>query len=315
MASVMTPLSSSRYPSSGSGEVTRRWMRSSETSSPTLRSSRTTRISKCSGVSSGSSSMRGLYASSAGAASPGVRRRKPCRPLGAERWGCAPRDALYIMTQRRVGSRRPSLRASRIQAPLLSAEDQMQVTRRDFLRLTASAGAGTAVGGLVGLGVSLAPAAARAQELRIKDAKTTPSICPFCSVGCATLIHTVDGKIVNIEGDPRSPHNEGTLCPKGAAIYQLHMNPNRATKVLHRKPGAGDWEVVDLEWAMDRVAELIKKTRDETFIEKLPNGKLVNMSPALFALGGATLDNEFNHVCQKVWPGLGAVAIENQARI
>jgi len=93
----------------------------------------------------------------------------------------------------------------------------MQVSRRDFLQLTASAGAGTAIGGLVGLGVTLAPAAARAQELRIKDAKTTPSICPFCSVGCATLIHTVNGKIVNIEGDPRSPHNEGTLCPKGAA--------------------------------------------------------------------------------------------------
>src|SRR2546425_11091877 len=193
--------------------------------------------------------------------------------------------------------------------------DDMQVGRRDFLRLTASAGAGTAIGGLVGLGVTLAPAEARAQELRIKDAKTTPSICPFCSVGCATLIHTVDGKIVNIEGDPRSPHNEGTLCPKGAAIYQLHMNPNRATKVLHRKPGAGDWEVVELEWAMDRVAELIKKTRDETFIEKLPNGKLVNMTPAMFALGGATLDNEFNHVCQKFWRGLGVVAIENQARI
>ena len=191
----------------------------------------------------------------------------------------------------------------------------MQVSRRDFLRLTASGGAGTAIGGLVGLGVTLAPATVRAQELRIKDAKTTPSICPFCSVGCATLIHTVDGKIVNIEGDPRSPHNEGTLCPKGAAIYQLHMNPNRATKVLHRKPGAGDWEVVELEWAMDRVAELIKKTRDETFIEKLPNGKLVNMTPAIFGLGGATLDGEFNHVCRKFWRGLGVVAIENQARI
>ncbi len=191
----------------------------------------------------------------------------------------------------------------------------MQVGRRDFLRLTASAGAGTAIGGLVGLGVTLAPATARAQELRIKDAKTTPSICPFCSVGCATLIHTVNGQIVNIEGDPRSPHNEGTLCPKGAAIYQLHMNPNRATKVLHRKPGATDWEVVELEWAMDRVAELVKKTRDETFIERLPNGKVVNMTPALFGLGGATLDSEFNHVCQKFWRGLGVVAIENQARI
>jgi formate dehydrogenase major subunit len=93
------------------------------------------------------------------------------------------------------------------------------------------------------------------------------------------------------------------------------MNPNRSTRVLHRKPGARDWEVVELDWAMDRLAELIKQTRDETFIERLPTGKLVNMTPGIFALGGATLDNEFNHVCQKFWRGLGVVAIENQARI
>jgi len=191
----------------------------------------------------------------------------------------------------------------------------MQVSRRDFLRVSAGAGAGTALGGMVGLGVTLAPAQARAQELRITDAKTVPSICPFCSVGCATLIHVKDGRIVNIEGDSRSPHSEGTLCPKGAAIYQLHVNPNRLTKVLHRKAGAKDWEEIELEDAMDRVAGLIKETREETFIERLPNGKLVNMTPAMFALGGATLDNEFNHVCQKFWRGLGVVAIENQARI
>src|SRR5258708_20298405 len=101
----------------------------------------------------------------------------------------------------------------------------MQVSRRDFLQLTASGGAGTALGGLAGLGLTLAPAVARAQELRIKDAKTTPSICPFCSVGCATLVHTVAGKIVNIEGDPRSPHNEGTLCPTVPPLHHLHLNP------------------------------------------------------------------------------------------
>ena len=159
------------------------------------------------------------------------------------------------------------------------------------------------------------PTVARAQELRIKNAKVTPSVCPYCSVGCGTLIHTIDGQIVNIEGDPRSPHNEGTLCPKGAAIFQLHVNPNRPTQVLHRAPGATDWEVWDLERAMNRIAELVKKTRDETFIEKLPNGKLVNMTPAIFALGGATLEVEFNHVHQKLMRGLGMVAIENQARI
>jgi formate dehydrogenase major subunit len=191
----------------------------------------------------------------------------------------------------------------------------MDVSRRGFLKVSSGVAAGTALGGLAGLGANLAPTLARAQELRIKDAKTTPSVCPYCSVGCATLVHTVAGRIVNIEGDPRSPHNEGTLCPKGAATYQLHVNPNRPMKVLHRAPGAADWEEWDLERAMARVTELVKKTRDETFIERLDDGKLVNMTPAIFSLGGATLDNEWNHIHQKLMRGLGIVAIENQARI
>ena len=191
----------------------------------------------------------------------------------------------------------------------------MEISRRDFLRLSVAAGTGTALSGLVGSGVNLSPTIARAQELRIKGAKTTPSVCPYCSVGCGTLIHTVDGKIVNIEGDPRSPHNEGTLCPKGAAIFQLHVNPNRPTQVLHRAAGASDWEVWDLDRAMNRIAELVKKTRDETFVEKLQNGKLVNSTTAIFSLGGATLDCEWNHIQQKLMRGLGIVAIENQARI
>lgn len=191
----------------------------------------------------------------------------------------------------------------------------MDLSRRDFLRLIGSTGSGTALGGLLAAGVSLAPVVARAQELRIKNARTTPSVCPYCSVGCATLVHTVDGNIVNIEGDPRSPHNEGTLCPKGAAIFQLHVNPNRPTQVLHRAPGAADWEVWDLERAMNRVAELIKKTRDETFTERLADGKSVNCTTSIFSLGGATLDNEWNHIQQKLMRGLGIVPIENQARI
>jgi formate dehydrogenase major subunit len=191
----------------------------------------------------------------------------------------------------------------------------MEVSRREFLRLLGGAGSGTALSGLIASGVSLAPVTARAQALRIKDARTTPSVCPYCSVGCATLVHTIDGRIVNIEGDPRSPHNEGTLCPKGAAIFQLHVNPNRPTQVLHRAPGAADWEVWSLDRAMARITELVKTTRDETFIEKLDNGKLVNMTPAIFALGGATLEIEFNHIHQKLMRGLGIVAIENQARI
>ena len=190
------------------------------------------------------------------------------------------------------------------------------VSRREFVRASAAGiGSGTALGSLIGLGANLAPATARAQQLRIQDAKSTPSVCPYCAVGCATVVRTIGNEIVNIEGDPRSPHNEGCLCPKGAATYQLHKNPNRPTKVFHRKPRATDWEEVELDWAMDRVAELVKKTRDETFVERLANGALVNHTTAILALGGATLDNEWNHMQQKLLRGLGVVAIENQARI
>ena len=191
----------------------------------------------------------------------------------------------------------------------------MGISRRDFLRFSVAAGSATALGGLIDSGVNLGPVVAQAQELRIKDAKVTPSVCPYCSVGCATLIHTIDGNVVNIEGDPRSPHNEGTLCPKGAAIFQLHVNPNRPIQVLHRDPGATEWEVWNLNRAMDRVAELLKKTRDETFVERLRNGKVVNLTTAIFSLGGATVDIEWNHIQQKLMRGLGIVAIENQARI
>ena len=191
----------------------------------------------------------------------------------------------------------------------------MEPSRRDVLRLSIAGGSGTALGGLIASGVSLSGVVAKAQELRIAKAKVTPSVCPFCSVGCATLVHTINGQIVNIEGDSRSPHNEGSLCPKGAATFQLHINPNRPTQVLHRAPGATEWEVWDLNRAMDRVAVLMKKTRDETFIEKLPTGKVVNATTGIFSLGGATLDIEWNHIHQKLMRGLGIIAIENQARI
>ena len=191
----------------------------------------------------------------------------------------------------------------------------MAVSRRQFLKVSGVAATGSAVGALAALGADMRPKVARAQELRIQNAKVFHSVCPYCAVGCGMLVHTVDGQIVNIEGDPASPINQGNLCPKGAATYQLHVNPNRLTKVLHRAPGATEWEVWDLERTMDRIAELVKQTRDETFVERLPNGKLVNMTDAIFSLGGATIDNEWNHIQQKLLRGLGIVAIENQARI
>jgi formate dehydrogenase major subunit len=191
----------------------------------------------------------------------------------------------------------------------------MGISRRAFLRASSATMTGTAVGALAGLGVDLQPKVARAQELRIRSARIYPSICPYCAVGCGLLVHTVNDQIVNIEGNPASPINQGTLCPKGAATYQLHVNPNRLTKVLHRAPGATDWEVWDLERAMDRVAELTKKTRDETFVERQSNGRLANYTLGIFSLGGATMDDEWNHIHQKLMRGLGIVAIENQARI
>jgi formate dehydrogenase major subunit len=191
----------------------------------------------------------------------------------------------------------------------------MAISRRQFLKTSGSAMTGTAIGALLGFGTDLTPKVRAAEEIRIKSAQVHPSVCPYCAVGCGTLVHTVDGQIVNIEGNPASPVNFGNLCPKGAASFQLHVNPNRLTKVLHRAPGASDWEVWDLERAMDRVSALVKQTRDDTFVERTPDGKAVNNTEAIFSLGGATIDNEWNHIHQKLLRGLGVVPIENQARI
>jgi formate dehydrogenase major subunit len=183
--------------------------------------------------------------------------------------------------------------------------------------------ASSAVAAMAALGIDLRPAQARAWTLRIAEAKQFPSVCPYCAVGCDTMIYAKDGVILDIEGDPNSPINQGTLCPKGAAIYQLHVNPNRMTQVLHRAPGATEWTTLGLEEALDMVAERVKKTRDETFQETFqganadgePQEKVLMATTAIFALGGATMDNEWNHIHQKLMRGLGVVPIENQARI
>ncbi len=191
----------------------------------------------------------------------------------------------------------------------------MAVSRRGFLKLSGAAAAGTALGGVTSLGINLTPAYAAAQSLRIKNAQAFPSVCPYCAVGCGTLVHVANNQIINIEGNPDSPINQGNLCPKGAAIYQLHVNPNRQTQVLHRAPGSTSWETMDLSQAMDRVAQLVKKTRDDTFVVQDSAGKKVMATEAIFSLGGATMDNEWNHVQQKLLRGLGVTPIENQARI
>ncbi len=202
------------------------------------------------------------------------------------------------------------------------------VSRRDFLRT--SVGGGFALGGLLSLGTDLRAARAVAGSLKIAHAREVPSVCPYCAVGCAQIVSVRDGQIVNIEGTPESPVNRGTLCPKGAATFQLAVNPLRIKQVLYRPKGGTEWEVRPLDWAMDRVAHLVKETRDRTFVEERdtdlsgqplkgkdgkPTKKRVNHTLAIASLGGATMDNEWNYVQAKLTRALGVVYLENQARI
>jgi formate dehydrogenase major subunit len=159
--------------------------------------------------------------------------------------------------------------------------------------------------------------ASRQTRPRLQDAdRVGTSICPYCAVGCAQLVYARGNDIIHVEGDPRSPINQGTLCPKGSATLGWLLNPNRLTRVQYRAPYSDHWEQRPLDWAMDRIAELVKRTREETFVEKLPDGTRVNHTMAMAELGGATLDNEENYLIKKLCcGGLGMVWIENQARV
>ncbi len=152
---------------------------------------------------------------------------------------------------------------------------------------------------------------------RLEQADTIGTgICPFCAVGCAQLVYAKGGRPIHIEGDPRSPVNQGTLCPKGAGTLGVLLSPLRINTVLYRAPHATEWEERPLDWAMERVAQLTKRARDETFVERLPDGKRVNHTLGIGSVGGATLDNEENYLIKKLFgAGLGMVTIENQARI
>lgn len=201
--------------------------------------------------------------------------------------------------------------------------------RRDFLRNTT--GGGLALGSLLSLGFDVQPTPVETSRFKFAKTREVPSICPYCAVGCGQLVSVQDGKIVNIEGNPDSPINRGTLCPKGAASYQLAVNPNRLTTVWYRAPGATEWDKTKtLDWAMDQIAQRVQATRDATFREFAdhdlegkpfpdaggkPGRKRVNHTLAIGSLGGATMDNEWNYVQAKLLRALGVVAIENQARI
>jgi formate dehydrogenase major subunit len=159
--------------------------------------------------------------------------------------------------------------------------------------------------------------ASRTLRPRLEEAdKVGTSICPYCAVGCSQLIYAKGGKVIHVEGDPRSPINQGTLCPRGSATFGLLTSPLRLTTVRYRAPYSDHWEEKPLAWAMERIAQRVKRTRDETFVRQLPDGKTVNHTLAIASLGGATLDNEENYLIKKLFgAGLGMVWIENQARV
>src|SRR3954463_10962545 len=188
----------------------------------------------------------------------GNRHRRCCRAgLGAWRGGG------FGQSKNRTGpGKRPGDRDGGRSVLRASAMIRQETTRRGFFR-----GVGLTTGTMAGLGLDLAPVRAAVPKLKIREAREVPSICPYCAVGCSQIVSVRDGSIVNIEGNPDSPINRGTLCPKGSATYQLVVNPNRLTKVKYRKPYATEWEEVSLDWAMDRIATLVKQTREATFEE------------------------------------------------
>jgi formate dehydrogenase major subunit len=155
-----------------------------------------------------------------------------------------------------------------------------------------------------------------AKTSRLRGAAVTESVCPYCAVGCGQLIYTKGGKVIDIEGNPESPVNEGTLCPKGANAFQLAVNPHRVTQVLYRAPFSDHWETRPLDWALDQIARRVKAARDADFTARDESGRLLNSVRSIGTLGGATIDNEENYLIKKLFGGgLGVVSIENQARI
>jgi formate dehydrogenase major subunit len=189
----------------------------------------------------------------------------------------------------------------------------MEMNRRKFIKISGASLTGVAFGVL---GFDLKPIEAYAYTLRTMHAKQTTTICPYCAVGCGILVHTIDGKVVNTEGDPDHPINEGSLCPKGMAVYQLsHNNPNRLSVPLYRAPYGTQWKEVTWEFALDKIAKNIKATRDAGFETTNAKGQEVNRTTAIASIGSAAMDNEECYIYQKFLRALGLVYIEHQARI
>lgn len=192
----------------------------------------------------------------------------------------------------------------------------MGITRRDFLKVSGAFAAIAAVG------FDVTPVNAQVKGLRIKSAFITPTICPYCSAGCGLIVHT-DGKMGNVlyvEGDPDHPVNMGGACSKGASVFQINstevgkINPKRLKKPLYRAPNSNSFKEVEWDWALEKIVEKVKETRDKNFIAT-QNGMPVMRTEAIANLGGAALDNEECYLLQKLARSLGVVYLEHQARI
>jgi formate dehydrogenase major subunit len=193
----------------------------------------------------------------------------------------------------------------------------MQASRRDFLKFTTAGGVAAAL-----FGFDLQPAYAQLRQLKIARANETRSTCPYCAVGCGTIIYTIGDRaknvtpqVVHVEGDPDHPTNRGTLCPKGASLEQDILNDRRLLKPQVRRPGGTDWEDISWDDAINEIATKIKLTRDNTFKEKDDKGVTVNRCESFAWIGGCTDTNEFNYLVVKTMRALGVVHLENQARV
>jgi formate dehydrogenase major subunit len=193
----------------------------------------------------------------------------------------------------------------------------MNSTRRDFLKIASIGGVAATV-----LGFDLTPAYAQMRALKISRTTETRSTCPYCSVSCGVIIHTLGDKaknvtaqVVHVEGDPDHPINRGTLCPKGASLYNEIINDRRLLKPVVRRPGSNRWEDISWDQAINEIARHIKKTRDDTFIETDKDGRTVNRCETIAWNGGCTDTNEFNYLVVKTMRSLGVCYLENQARV
>ncbi len=193
----------------------------------------------------------------------------------------------------------------------------MGISRRQFIQ-TAIAGGAT----VSAFGFDVAPLQAQAKTLKISQTSETRSTCPYCSVSCGVIIHTLGDKsknaipqVVHVEGDPDHPISRGTLCPKGASLEQDILNDRRLLKPQVRRPGSDRWDDIGWDQAIDEISRWVKKTRDETFVARDARGRTVNRCEGIAWTGGCTDTNEFNYLVVKTMRSLGVVYLENQARV